>query len=128
MLTRYVLKSCAAWWAELCTVIPVLGQLLVAVLTGWIVAWDYVHVPLSGMGYSCHWQHSQTVWKHFGQFQGYGFWAVIIEEIPLLGPSCHVYNVYSVAFFLEKVYILQNKGTSIDDDATAATVAIEDSF
>ena len=132
MLTRYVIKSCAAWclaWAGLCTVIPVLGQILVAVLTGWIVAWDYVYVPLSGMGYIGPWQQFQTVWQHFGKFQWYGFWAVLIEEIPFLGPSCHVYNVYSAAFFLEKVYILHNKGHSIvDDDATAATFASEDSF
>ena len=131
MFTRYVIKSCAAWclaWAGLCTVIPVLGQILVAVLSGWIVAWDYVYVALSGMGYIGPWQQFQTVWQNFGQFHWYGFWAVLMEEIPFFGPSCHVYNVYSAAFFLEKVYIVHNKGDIVDDDTTAATFASEDSF
>jgi len=37
----------------------------------------------------------------------------VIQEIPILGPICHVYNVYSAAFFLERVY-LNNKPVSVD--------------
>lgn len=125
-ITRYVIKSMATsclGWAGLCTIVPVAGHILTAVLTGWVVAWDYVYVPLAGMGYIGPWQQAQTVWEHFGDYQWYGFWAVMAEEIPFLGPTCHVYNVYSAAFFLERVYLLHNK----DDDATVATTASEDS-
>jgi hypothetical protein len=127
MMTRYVMKSMAAWclgWAGLCTIVPVVGHVLTAVLSGWVVAWDYVYVPLAGMGYLGPWQQLQTVWQHFGAYGWYGFWAVLIEEIPLIGPVCHVYNVYSAAFFLERLYIL-HKDTMIDDDA--ATVSTVDS-
>ena len=30
---------------------------------------------------------------------------MLIEEILIAGPVCHVYNVYSAAFFLERVYL-----------------------
>ncbi|CAB9499820.1 expressed unknown protein [Seminavis robusta] len=120
--TRYVVKSLTAWclgWAGLCTIVPVVGHLLTAVLTGWLVAWDYVYVPLSGLGYIGPLQQFQTVWQHFSYFQWYGFWAVLIEEIPVLGPACHVYNVYSAAYFLEGLYSW--RGVMDEDAATVAT-------
>ena len=126
ILTRYVVKSCSAWclgWAGLCTIVPVVGHVLTAVLTGWLVAWDYVYVPLSGMGHIGPFQQFRTVWKHWWSFQWYGFWAVLAEEIPFLGPTCHVYNVYSAAFFLERVYVLKH----LDGDSDAATIRMTDS-
>ena len=132
IFTRYVIKSLAAWclgWAGLCTAIPVAGHMLTAGLTGWIVAWDYVYVPLSGMGHVGPWQQLQTVWTHWGDYQWFGVWAVLLEELPFLGPTCHVWNVYNAAFFLERVYLLQTTNSQDDDDATVSTVATdEDSF
>ena len=90
-----MVKSLSAWClglAGLCTLVPVVGHVLTAILSGWLVAWDYVYVPLTGMGYIGPLLQFQTVWQHLGAFQWYGFWAVLMEEIPLLGPFCHVYN------------------------------------
>ena len=49
-------------------------------------------------------QFRTVVIDNFWKYESYGFWAVLIEEIPILGPSCHVYNIYSAVYFLEKVY------------------------
>ena len=130
MITRYVMKSMASWClglAGLCTMLPVVGYVLTAFLSGWVVAWDYVYVALAGMGYIGPRRQFQTVWRNFGEYQWFGFWAVLIEEIPFIGPACHVYNVYSAAFFLERLYLLHG-GMIHDDDATVSTVDSDYSF
>jgi len=124
MLTRYVVKSISAWclaWAGVLTIVPLAGNILTAILTGWVVTWDYVYVPLSGMGHVGPWQQFRMVWKHLWAFQWYGFWAVLVEEIPVLGPSCHVYNVYSAAFLLERLF------ADNDGDGMVATAMMRDS-
>jgi hypothetical protein len=38
---------------------------------------------------------------------------VLIEEIPIVNLVCHVYNVYSAAFFLERVYLKGGNVTGV---------------
>lgn len=105
---RWCIKSMAGFsvgFAGLCTALPVVGPILTALLSGWVVAWDMVYVPLSGMGHVGFFRQLRTVLGNFRAFYWFGFTAVLIEEIPLAGPVCHVYNVYSAAFFLERVYL-----------------------
>lgn len=85
--------------------VPILGPILTALVAGWAVAWDTVYVPLSGMGYVGVFKQGRSVFSNFRAYYWFGFWAVLIEEIPIIGPSCHVYNVYSAANFLERVYM-----------------------
>jgi len=107
IITRHCLKVLSAWCvglAGLCTLIPVLGPILTALLSGWIVAWDYVYVPLSGMGYVGFVRQFWVVYRDFRRYYWFGFWAVLLEEIPLAGPVMHVYNIYSATFLLEDLY------------------------
>lgn len=114
---RWCIKTTAGFWvgfAGLCTYIPIVGPVLVALLSGWVVAWDMVYVPLSGMGHVGIFRQGRSVLANFGEYYWFGFWAVLIEEIPIVGPVCHVYNVYSAAFFLERVYLnLNNNNTTV---------------
>lgn len=108
IITRYCVKAIAGWclgWASLFTILPVVGPVFTALLSGWVVAWDYVYVPLAGMGHVGVLRQFRTVLRNFRAYFWFGFWAVLIEEIPLVGPVCHVYNVYSAAFFLERLYL-----------------------
>jgi len=105
---RWCIKStagCCIGFAGLCTAIPIVGPVLTALLSGWVVAWDMVYVPLSGMGRVGVFRQGRSVLANFREYYWFGFWAVLIEEIPIAGPVCHVYNVYSAAFFLERVYL-----------------------
>ena len=105
---RWCIKTTAGFtigFAGLCTAIPIVGPVLTALLSGWVVAWDMVYVPLSGMGRVGVVRQGRSVLKNFREYYWFGFWAVLIEEIPIAGPVCHVYNVYSAAFFLERVYL-----------------------
>ena len=85
--------------------IPILGPIIVALVGGWAVAWDMVYVPLSCMGYHGVNAQSKTVRDNFRRYYWFGFWAVLVEEIPIVGPTCHVFNVYRAAAFLESVYL-----------------------
>lgn len=97
--------------------IPILGPIIVALSGGWAMAWDMVYVPLSCMGYHGVVQQGKSVHANFRKYYWFGFWAVLIEEIPIVGPTCHVYNVYRAAAFLEMVY-LDNVAifTDVDSD------------
>jgi len=106
--TRWCIKTSAGFvvgFAGLSAAIPIVGPFLTALLAGWAVAWDTVYVPLSGMGKVGFLHQGASVMKHFWSYYWFGFWAVLIEEIPVVGPVCHVYNVYSATFFLERVYL-----------------------
>ena len=105
---RWCIKTTAGFFlgfAGLFTAIPIAGPIVTALLSGWAVAWDMVYVPLSGMGHVGIFRQARTVLANFSEYYWFGFWAVLIEEIPIAGPACHVYNVYSAAFFLERVYL-----------------------
>lgn len=105
---RWCIKAAAGFFlgfAGLATAIPFVGPVLTALLSGWAVAWDLVYIPLSGMGRVGVLRQGLSVLAHFWEYYWFGFWAVLIEEIPIAGPVCHVYNVYSAAFFLESVYL-----------------------
>jgi len=45
-----------------------------------------------------------VVYRDFRRYYWFGFWAVLLEEIPLAGPVMHVYNIYSATFLLEDLY------------------------
>lgn len=117
---RYcVVKLCAGFFIGLAGIfafIPILGPIIVALSGGWAMTWDMVYVPLSCMGYHGVVQQGKSVHTNFRKYYWFGFWAVLIEEIPIVGPTCHVYNVYSAAAFLEMVY-LGNAAASADDDS-----------
>jgi len=105
---RWCIKATAGFWvgfAGICTYIPIVGPILTALLSGWVVAWDMVYIPLSGMGRVGILRQGRSVLTNFSEYYWFGFWAVLMEEIPIVGPVCHVYNVYSAAFFLERVYL-----------------------
>ena len=108
LFMRWCIKTiagCSVGLAGFCTAIPILGPILTALLSGWAVAWDIVYVPLSGMGRVGILRQGMSVLHHFWDYYWFGFWAVLIEEIPIVNPVCHVYNVYSAAFFLERVHL-----------------------
>ena len=94
-------------FAGLACAIPIIGPILTALLSGWVVTWDLVYIPLMGMGKVGIFSQARSVLANFGDYYWFGFWAVLIEEIqiPIVGPICHVYNVYSAAFFLERMYL-----------------------
>mmetsp|Transcript_25705 Transcript_25705/g.53697 ORF Transcript_25705/g.53697 Transcript_25705/m.53697 type:complete len:321 (+) Transcript_25705:93-1055(+) len=105
--TRWCIKTAAGFivgFAGLASAIPLVGSVFTALLAGWAVAWDMVYVPLAGIGRVGILRQGASVLAHFWEYYWFGFWAVLIEEIPIVGPVCHVYNVYSAAFFLERVY------------------------
>ncbi|KAL7525099.1 hypothetical protein ACHAWF_001209 [Thalassiosira exigua] len=115
-ITRYLIKVMAGWTvgiAGIATIVPVVGPILTALLSGWAVAWDVVYVPLSGMGRRGFLRQAKTVFGNFWGYHWFGFWAVLLEEVPLLGPLCHVYNVYNAAFFLERMYLGDGGGTKV---------------
>ena len=89
----------------LCTAIPIVGPILTALLSGWGRGMGYCVRPPSlawdGLEYFV---RACRYFIIFGTITGLDFWAVLIEEIPIVNPVCHVYNVYSAAFFLERVY------------------------
>ena len=105
--TRWCTKTAAGvivGFAGLASAIPLVGSVFTALLAGWAVAWDMVYVPLAGIGRVGILRQGASVLAHFWEYYWFGFWAVLIEEIPIVGPVCHVYNVYNAAFFLERVY------------------------
>lgn len=108
--------------AGLCTAIPFAGPVLTALLSGWIVAWDIVFVPLYGMGLGGILGQAGSVRAHLREYHWFGFWAVLLEEIPVVGPACHVYNVYSAAFFLESVYVTGNATATLAGSAVEGLI------
>jgi len=112
---RWCIKTCAGFFvgfAGLATAIPIVGPIITAALAGWAVTWDMVYIPLSGMGRVGVIHQGLSVLHHFWSYYWFGFWAVLMEEIPVVNPLCHVYNVYSAAFFLERVYLTGNNNTA----------------
>ena len=121
IIMRYgVMKVFAGFFvgfASIFAYIPILGPILVALTGGWAMAWDMVYVPLSCMGYHGVLQQGKSVLSrdNFRKYYWFGFWAVLMEEIPIVGPTCHVYNVYRAAAFLEIVYLDGNKAAAGND-------------
>eukprot|EP01083_Nonionella_stella_P250918 866316_1 len=113
ILMRYSLKVSVGSFVGLTSIlayIPLLGPVLLALISGWAVAWDLVYIPLSGIGYTGIVRQARTVYANFGKFYWFGFWAVLMEEMPIVGPMCHVYNVYRAPAFLEMVYLSNSTG------------------
>ena len=111
LVARYCLKAVASWFvgfAGLLTVVPLVGPVLTAFLSGWIVAWDCVCVPLWGMGRTTAWSQLETVLADLPRYHRFGVGAVLLEEMMIIpnraGAAMHVYNVYSAAFFLKDLY------------------------
>jgi len=79
---RLAMKFAAGFsvgFAGLATMIPIVGPILTAGLSGWVVAWDMVYVPLSGIGYVGVFPQARSVYDNFRQFYWFGFWAVLAE-------------------------------------------------
>jgi len=110
-----VMKSSASFFVGMAGIfayIPLLGPVLVALFSGWAVAWDMVYVPLSCMGYVGVPKQGRSVYANFRKYYWFGFWSVLIEQLPLVGAACHVYNIYRAAEFLENVYLSDQKKQS----------------
>mmetsp|Transcript_11503 Transcript_11503/g.21878 ORF Transcript_11503/g.21878 Transcript_11503/m.21878 type:complete len:278 (-) Transcript_11503:135-968(-) len=115
--TKILIKIIASFivgGSGLAAIVPLAGLVLSASLSGWVVAWDMVFVALSGMERRGVVRQAKVVRSNFKEYSKFGFWAVLREEIPLVGPACHVYNVYRASFFLEKLYL--------DQDGTQGTM------
>merc|ERR1719401_2705760 len=105
---RYVVKACidcAIGFVGLTTLIPIVGNFITAFAIGWAVAWDYVYVALDGIGFTEPQQQFASVYKNFTAYYWWGFFCVLIEEIPFAGPFLHAWNIHTASFFLEEVYI-----------------------